>query len=116
MFDIGAWELMLIGVLGLVVLGPDRLPVAIRKVRGWINSVKSFGDGVKSELSTELRIHELHANLKKAEENSMKNLSPEVEESLKTLKEAAEMVKTPYENKDVVDDSTNISPPSDAQR
>lgn len=30
MFDIGFWELVVIGVVALVVLGPERLPVAIR--------------------------------------------------------------------------------------
>lgn len=35
MFDgIGFMELLLIGVLGLVVLGPERLPVAVRSVTG----------------------------------------------------------------------------------
>lgn len=99
MFDIGFWELIIIAVIGLVVLGPERLPVAIRTVRSWITGVKRFSDGVKSEITEELRIHELHSNLKKAEENGMKNLSPEVEASLKSLKEAADMVTRPYENK-----------------
>ena len=37
MFDIGFWELLLIAIIGLVVLGPERLPVAIRTVRNWIS-------------------------------------------------------------------------------
>ena len=100
MFDIGFWELMLIGVMGLVVLGPERLPVAIRTVRGWITGVRKFSDTVKSELSEELRIHELHANLKKAEQGNMSNLSPEVADSVKSLKEAAEMVNEPFKKID----------------
>ncbi len=36
MFDIGFSELLLIAVIGLVVLGPERLPVAVRTVAGWI--------------------------------------------------------------------------------
>lgn len=99
MFDIGFWELLVIAVIGLVVLGPERLPVAIRTVRGWISNVKRFGDNVKNELNEELRIQELHANLKKAEQANMENLSPEVAESLNSLKEAAEMVTKPYLNK-----------------
>jgi len=98
MFDMGFWELMLIGILSLVVLGPERLPVAIRTVRDWISSAKKFSEGVKTELKEELRINELHDNLKKAEQSDLKNLSPEVAESLKSLKEAAEMVTRPYEN------------------
>ncbi len=97
MFDIGFWELSLIAIIGLVVLGPERLPVAIRTVRDWISGVRKFSDSVKTELTEELRIQELHANLKKAEQTNMKNLSPEIAESLKTLKEAAEMVNRPYQ-------------------
>jgi len=100
MFDIGFWELILIGVMGLVVLGPERLPVAIRTLRGWITGVRKFSDTVKSELSEELRIHELHANLKKAEQGDMSNLSPEVAESVKSLQEAAAMVNEPFKKVD----------------
>lgn len=96
MFDIGFWELMVIGVIGLVVLGPERLPVAMRTIRDWIGSVRQFSQNVKSELSEELRINELHENLKKAEQADMKNLSPEVAKSVQSLKEAAEMVNRPY--------------------
>ncbi len=112
MFDIGFWELTVIAVIGLVVLGPERLPVAIRTIRGWIGGVRKFSDSVKTELTEELRIQELHANLKKAEQADMKNLSPEVAESIKTLKEAAEMVTRPYqldknkESKKVASEST----------
>lgn len=100
MFDIGFWELMLIGIMGLVVLGPERLPVAIRTVRGWISGVRKFSDTVKSELTEELRIHELHADLKKAEQSDMTNLSPEVAESVKSLQDAAAMVNEPFKKVD----------------
>ena len=98
MFDIGFWELTLIGIMGLVVLGPERLPVAIRTIKGWVTGVRKFSDSVKSELSEELRIHELHDNLKKAEQADMANLSPEVAESVKSLKEAAAMVNEPFKS------------------
>ena len=100
MFDIGFWELMLIGIMGLVVLGPERLPVAMRTVKGWITGVRKFSDTVKSELSEELRIHELHNHLKKAEQADMANLSPEVADSVKSLKEAAAMVNEPFKKVD----------------
>jgi len=113
MFDIGFWELILISVIGLVVLGPERLPVAIRTVRGWISGVKDFSNNVKTELTEELRIHELHNNLKKAEQQSMQNLSPEMSDSVKSLQEAAAMVTRPYEKKASVDNANeaDISTP-----
>ena len=67
MFDIGFWELVLISVVGLVVLGPERLPVAIRSVSKFINGAKAMANGVKDELTQELKIQELQDNLKKAE-------------------------------------------------
>ncbi|MFT5759890.1 MAG: sec-independent protein translocase protein TatB [Alteromonadaceae bacterium] len=100
MFDIGFWELSLIALMALIVLGPERLPVAIRTVREWLSSARRFSDSVKTELKEELRIQELHSNLKKAEETNLKNLSPEVAESLKTLQDAAEMVNRPYQTTD----------------
>ncbi|ALO33411.1 preprotein translocase subunit TatB [Colwellia sp. MT41] len=100
MFDVGFWELILIAIMGLVILGPERLPVAIRTLRGWITGARKFSDTVKAELTEELRIHELHANLKKAEESGLKNLSPEVAESLKTLQEAAASVTEPFKKVD----------------
>ncbi|MBL4823245.1 MAG: Sec-independent protein translocase subunit TatB [Colwellia sp.] len=100
MFDIGFWELTLIGIMGLVVLGPERLPVAIRTIKSWVTGVRKFSDTVKAELSEELRVHELHANLKKAEQAGMTNLSPEIAESVKSLKEAAALVNEPFKKVD----------------
>lgn len=42
MFDIGFSELVLVFVIGLVVLGPQRLPVAVRTVMGWIRALRSW--------------------------------------------------------------------------
>jgi sec-independent protein translocase protein TatB len=100
MFDVGFWELILIAIMGLVILGPERLPVAIRTIRGWITGARKFSDTVKTELTEELRIHELHANLKKAEQSNLQNLSPEVAESLKTLQDAAASVNEPFKKID----------------
>ncbi|AAZ26898.1 Sec-independent protein translocase protein TatB [Colwellia psychrerythraea] len=95
MFDIGFFELLLVSIIGLVVLGPERLPVAVRTIRGWISDIKSFSNSVKTELTGELNIKELNDNLKKVEGLNLQNLSPEVTESLNTLKDAAESVYHP---------------------
>lgn len=96
MFDIGFWELCLVAIIGMVVLGPERLPVAIRTVKRWVNTVRQLSDNVKQELSEELRIQELHQNLKKAEQANMQNLSPEVAASVEQLKQAAAEVNEPF--------------------
>ncbi|MFM5231181.1 Sec-independent protein translocase protein TatB [Aeromonas media] len=97
MFDIGFWELVVIGVVALVVLGPERLPVAIRTASHWIRLIRSTANSVKTELEQELKLQELHNDLKKAEQLQMNNLSPELQESIEQLKAAAQSVNRPYQ-------------------
>ncbi|YCA19403.1 Sec-independent protein translocase protein TatB [Vibrio sp. AK197] len=96
MFDIGFWELVLISVVGLVVLGPERLPHAIRSVSRFIGAAKSMANNVKDEISHELKIQELQENLRKAEKMGMEDLSPELKASVDELKQAAQDVQRPY--------------------
>ncbi|OED76051.1 twin arginine-targeting protein translocase TatB [Vibrio cyclitrophicus ZF65] len=96
MFDIGFWELVLISVVGLVVLGPERLPVAIRSVSKFVRQAKSMANSVKDELSHELKVQELQENLRKAEKMGMEDLSPDLKASVDELKQAAAEVQRPY--------------------
>ncbi|MCK6265554.1 Sec-independent protein translocase protein TatB [Vibrio sp. ZSDE26] len=98
MFDIGFWELVLISVVGLVVLGPERLPHAIRSVTKFVGAAKSMANSVKDELTHELKIQELQDNLKKAEQMGMEDLSPELKSSVEELKQAAQDVQRPFAN------------------
>jgi len=91
-FDIGFSELLLVLVIGLVVLGPERLPVAVRTVAGWIRTLRAMAASVQNELTQELKLQELQDSLKKAEEAGLKNISPEIKASMDELKEAAEVM------------------------
>jgi len=102
MFDIGFWELVVIGVVALVVLGPERLPVAIRTASHWIRLICSTANSVKAELEQELKLQDLHNDLKKAEQLQMNNLSPELQESIEQLKTAAQSVTRPYEQQNTI--------------
>lgn len=99
MFDIGFWELVLISVVGLVVLGPERLPVAIRSVSRFVGAAKSMANNVKDELSHELKVQELQDNLRKAEQMGMEDLSPDLKASVDELKQAAQDVQRPMQVK-----------------
>ncbi|WP_409421284.1 Sec-independent protein translocase protein TatB [Pseudaeromonas sp. ZJS20] len=67
MFDIGFWELALVAVIGLLVLGPERLPAAVRLVARWLHTARSTLNNVKQELDRELQISELQQQLKEAQ-------------------------------------------------
>ena len=66
MFDIGFWELLLIAIVGLLVLGPERLPSAIRGFQRTLSGIRQYSQKVQSELDNELGIKELHEHFKQA--------------------------------------------------
>mgnify|MGYP000152816827 CR=1 FL=1 len=78
MFDIGFSELLLVFVIGLIVLGPQRLPVAVKTVVGWIRTLRSLATTVQNELAQELKLQEFQESLKKVEKASLNNLTPEL--------------------------------------
>lgn len=63
MFDIGFSELLLIAVVALVVLGPERLPKAARFAGLWVRRARAQWDSVKQELERELHADELKRTL-----------------------------------------------------
>lgn len=58
MFDIGFSELLLIAVVALVVLGPERLPKAARFVGLWVRKARAQWYSVKSEFEREMAADE----------------------------------------------------------
>jgi sec-independent protein translocase protein TatB len=95
-FDIGFGELLLVIVIGLIVLGPQRLPVAVKTVAGWVRALRSLATTVQNELAQELKLQEFQDSLKKVEKASMENLTPELKASMDELREAAESMKRSY--------------------
>ncbi len=64
MFDIGFSELMLVGVIGLIILGPERLPKAARAIGLVIGKMRRTMSGIQQEIEQELRTQELHEKMK----------------------------------------------------
>lgn len=91
----GFWELLVIGVIALLVLGPERLPGAIRSAVKTMRSVKQFGAQMQAELSENLRVHELHQKLKDAESKNLLNLTADEQAALDELRAAARSVNPP---------------------
>lgn len=58
MFDIGFWELFLILILALLVIGPERLPGAARSIGFWIGRARRYIEGVRNEVEAEFDVTE----------------------------------------------------------
>jgi sec-independent protein translocase protein TatB len=68
MFDAGFTELLLIMVIALLVVGPERLPGLARKVGLWIGKARSYFNSVRSDIEREIRADELKSMLNQQQE------------------------------------------------
>ena len=59
MFDIGFFELIIIAIIALLVIGPERLPHAARMAGAWIGKIRRTALSVKEELEQEVNLHEM---------------------------------------------------------
>ncbi len=71
-FDIGFIELCILLIVGLTVLGPDKLPVAARQLSKWFGGMRRNVNSFKSEMSRELEMDELRRQIE-AQKHHMKN-------------------------------------------
>ncbi|MEM6582652.1 MAG: Sec-independent protein translocase protein TatB [Pseudomonadota bacterium] len=68
MFDIGFAELLLIGIVGLLVIGPERLPGAVRTAAQWLRHFKRSFNSIKHEIQQELEMDAVKTQLDEANE------------------------------------------------
>jgi sec-independent protein translocase protein TatB len=80
MFDIGFWELALIGILALVVLGPKRLPEAARAAGYWVGRIRRFIMNAKQDLDREMQGGGL---------DELRRLKEELEQTRRYIEETA---------------------------
>lgn len=59
MFDFGLGELLLVGVVALIVIGPERLPKAARMAGNMVGKLQRLVSSVKQELNTQIELEEL---------------------------------------------------------
>ena len=88
MFDIGFAELLLIGVVGLLVVGPEQLPGAVRTVLAWVNRFRRSFDQIRTEVRRELHNDEVLQKLKeesKQLERQVRETTQSVEREMESL-------------------------------
>lgn len=92
MFDIGFWELSLIGVIGLLVLGPERLPRVARVAGGYLRKARQTWANVRSEISRELAAEELKAAMKEPVEDLRAAIRQPAEDLEKLRRETGQTI------------------------
>ena len=72
MFDIGFSEILVIAVIALLVMGPERLPQALRSCALWFGRIRQQYRTVRSDLENEMGIDDVRRQLHN--ENILKDL------------------------------------------
>ena len=83
MFDIGFWEIAMVGVIALLVVGPERLPKVARVAGLWIGKGRRFMSSVKGEIDRELKADELKRIMaEQAKVNDLYEIGEQAKEGL----------------------------------
>ncbi len=90
MFDVGFPELMLVAVVGLLVIGPERLPEALRTLGLWFGRMRRSFISVKTEIEKEIGMDEVRRQLhNEAVMDEMKRIEQQVKNTAQEVKDVA---------------------------
>ncbi|MCW8934943.1 MAG: Sec-independent protein translocase protein TatB [Gammaproteobacteria bacterium] len=106
MFDVGFLELLVIMVLGLLVLGPERLPRAAQKVGYWFGKARRYVEGMKSQVEAEFDSTEV--------KRLLHNQEVQIRELQSKITDADDYINSEYHNQfdDKEDPGTSPEPMS----
>lgn len=106
MFDIGFSEVLVIAIVALVVLGPERLPKAARFAGLWVRRARAQWYSVKAELERDLAADELKRSMRDAQDamrgvdDSVRDADAELRREFDAMREAVRNDPPPREGDD----------------
>lgn len=116
MFDVGFWELGLIALVALIVIGPERLPKVARTAGLWLGRGRRFIAGVKADIDREIKTQELKELLEEQtrQANPVHEILEETRKDLNEIKQAAEQSVQAGQKTLEAPQSSNPKPPADS--
>ena len=90
MFDFGYWEIVVIFVITLIVVGPEKMPALARKAGLYVGKFKKFVSKIQNDINNEIKSEELKEQLSiKDEESSLSQTVEEAKSSIDEIKKEA---------------------------
>lgn len=118
MFDIGFFELIIIAMVGLFVIGPERLPETIKTVALWVGRIKRNILETRTEIEQQLGADEIRRQLQNEQVlhnlEKMKDTRRELEDKIRQWQQGEPLAQLMDETKQPVDNGAQLdSPPAD---
>ena len=100
MFDIGFSELVVIGIVALVVIGPERLPKVARTAGLLLGRLQRYVGDVKADISREMQLDELkklQSDVQESARNFERSIAGEIQAVEQGVGQAIDSVKTDFQ-------------------
>lgn len=107
MFEAGFLEMLVIGVIALLVIGPERLPGIAAKVGRWIGKARAFIATTRADIEREIRAEEMREMLNKQEEE-IRELRDMMSQQVNTTRDSIQNAQ--QEATDLMKDQPSSSP------
>jgi sec-independent protein translocase protein TatB len=91
MFDIGFWEICLVALVSLIVIGPEKLPKAARVAGFWVGKSRNMVASVKAEIKEELQAEEMRQILK--QQSGVEEVQKMLDEGTDTVNDITSSIK-----------------------
>ncbi len=105
MFDIGFIEILIVSMVALIVIGPERLPRVARTLGHLLGRARRYVSGVKNDIENELKIEELN-NLRASVHETASSIKESMKQEVDEIKSMTEMSSS----------TTTESKPTEAQQ
>ncbi len=90
MFDFGFWEIAIIGIITLIVVGPEKMPALARKAGLNVDKFKKFVSKIQNDINNEIKSEEFKEQLTiKDEESSLSQTVEEAKSGIDEIKKEA---------------------------
>jgi len=100
MFDFGMWEIAVILVITLIVVGPEKMPALARKAGLYVGKFKKFVSKIKNDINSEIEAEELKEQLSvKNEELLLSQTLDEAKSGIDEIKHKASTISNLSSNK-----------------
>lgn len=101
MFDIGFSEMLLIGVVALVVIGPEKLPTVARTLGHLLGRAQRYVNDVKSDINREMQLEELK-KLQSQMNQSVREIEQSVQQEVDTARASLDTVAQEFKSEAVL--------------
>jgi len=116
MLDLSFWEIMVIAVVAVIIVGPERLPALAYKAGQWVTKVRRFVSNAKAEMESEFNTAELR-KLLSAQEEEMQRLRRLVEDTRQEVEQEGRRLTEALEHSaDASKPAPQAAPPASQER